>query len=179
MNNLAIIALSNIHFLNQNNIPKEFDIWTLNGGCQIVDRIDLLFDMHHWPDCEYDIPDYYDYLKKKKNKYHIVKPFKDDNLKNVVLYPARKVMSIMGRNFLNSIPQMLAYAYLVGYKSIYLYGCSKSEWFNHPEMGMSLFYVIGFLRGAGISVYFVNDYCMDRDDDFYGYYRLTNDRIKE
>jgi hypothetical protein len=183
--NIVIFAGSNFRFYNPCDISKDFKIWTLNGMCEILYRIDLLFDMHEWQTCEYRIPAYYDYLKKKENNYSIVKPYYDRNLRNVIIYPIEEIIKEYGRNLKNSIPQMLLYAwYLKKFeqrkiKNIYLYGISTSEFVKYPDMGFSLFQAIGWVRAKGINVFFVTDCLFDDDDDIYGYYKLTNNRIKD
>jgi hypothetical protein len=182
--NIAIIACSNWKFYDVENIPKEMEIWTLNGMCEVLKRIDLHFDMHNWLTCEYEIPDYYYFLKKKKNKYSIVKSSKDSNLKNVVLYPIEEIMRVYGRNLKNSIPEMILYAWYLNHykkgkiKNIFLYGISNDEFVRYPEMGFSFYQAIGFVRGQGINVFFVNETIMEDDHDIYGYFKLTEKKRK-
>lgn len=190
--NIAMVFCCNKDFYTK-GIPKEFEVWTINGMCQALDRIDLLFDMHEWRDTSHDypIPDYYDYLLKRKNKYPIVKPYYskeigvDDGLKNVIPYPLRCITKEFGMNLKNSAPMILLYAwYLNKYenrniKNIYMYGFGGTEYRKYYEMGFSFYQAIGFIRAKGINCYFVTDYEMDDDNDIYGYYRLTKRRIKD
>ena len=184
--NIAILACSNWEFYTK-GIPDNFKLWALNGLCQVEslqDRIDLLFDMHPWTKTskDYPIPEYYSFLKKGKYNYFIVKPSYGygDGLKNTIPYPLKAIMREYGRNLKNSIPEMVLYAWWIGgVRNIYLYGISNSEFTKYPEMGASLFQAMGFVRGRGINVYFVTDCDYDKDDDIYGYYKLTKKRIKE
>ena len=184
--NIAILACSNWQ-LYEKGIPGNFKLWTINGLCQVdklKGRIDLLFDMHPWSETsdDYPIPEYYYLLKEQEYDYHIVKPsYGDgDSLQNIIIYPLDEIIKEYGRNLKNSLPEMILYAWWIGgIKNIYLYGISNTEFTKYPEMGASLFQAIGFARGKGINIYFVTDCDYDRDDDIYGYYKLTKDRIKE
>lgn len=186
--NVAIIACSNLK-LYIDGIPKDFKMWGINSLCKYYsDKLDLLFDMHPWNDTsnDYPIPDYYQWLKENEYDYCIVKPDYDPEIKNVILYPLHQILNKYGRNLKNSLPEMILYAWYLNeinnkkrIKNIYLYGISDGEFTKYPEMGFSLYQAVGFARASGINIFFVNDFEMDRDDDIYGFYRLTKSRIKE
>jgi len=177
---VAIVGLS----WNRKNAPfedKSFDIWTMNHGIYLFGNrhIDICFDMHNWNTAEYSVNYYEVYLKKVKLKFPIVVPEYNKNiLSKQIVYPAKEVIAECGHNIRNSVPAMIMYAYLKGYEYIYLFGMDDNEFTKYPDMGFSLYYVLGFVRGKGLKVYFCNDYKMD-EEYFYGYKKLKVSNIRE
>lgn len=177
-NKVAIVGLS----WNKNNAPfddKTFDIWTMNHGCYLLNNIDLCFDMHNWNTSEYTVNYYDEYLTKKRFNFPIVVPDYNENiLSEQIIYPKKDVIDICGHNIRNSIPAMMMYAYIKKYEYIYLFGMDDNEFVKYPDMGFSLYYVLGFLRGKGMKIYFCNDYMMD-NEYFYGYQKLKIENIRD
>lgn len=156
----------------------SFDIWTINSGFRDLDRVDLLLDMHNWNTSEY-ASEYYKELCTRKYPFPIVVPEYNTNiLSKQILCPVETMVDMAGMNFRNSIPIAIMYAYLKGYKDVYLFGISSGEFVKYPEMGFSLYYVLGFVRSRGCNVHICNDYKLE-DNYFYGYQKMTHEEIRE
>ena len=128
---------------------KDWDIWTLNNNEGVLPRIDLWFDVHT-PDGS-TIP-YYKANITQKN------------------FPFQAVQRLVGGSYFNnSISYMIAYAILLNYKEIALYGMRftldsehrRQEYFNVREL-------IFFAKGKGIKVTAPYDDVMLQEYPLYG-----------
>jgi hypothetical protein len=131
---------------------ESFEIWTLNHGCDKFRdrRIDKYFDLHRW-----DVANYMPLFAAARDYeagYEIITP---EN------YPYQEIIAKYGCFLRNSIPMMLAYAGYLDRKEIYVYGLESLEYTESPEMGFSLYYILGALRAEGRKVWLMNQYTID------------------
>jgi len=177
-NNKVALIISSWNRNNASVTDKSFDIWTINGGFKVIDRIDLLFDMHNWQTSEYKC-EYYNKLCEVKYSFPIVVPEFDTNiLSKQIPYPKDEVIEMAGMNFRNSLPIAIMYAMIQGYDDMYIFGISSGEYTSYPDMGFSFYYVLGFVRAKGMKVHICNDYQLE-DNYFYGYQKMKYEDIRE
>ena len=125
----------------------SWDIWTMNlhSDYEKIPRVSLLFDIH--------ARDY--------------NPKADITRKN---YPFKDAEKLLGGNYFNnSVSYMIAYAILMGYKEIALFGMRfnsdterrKVEFTNVREL-------IFFAKGRGIKITAPSDEIMLKEYSYYG-----------
>ena len=125
----------------------SWDIWTMNlhSDYEKIPRVSLLFDIH--------ARDY--------------NPKADITRKN---YPFKNAEKLLGGNYFNnSVSYMIAYAILMGYKEIALFGMRfnsdterrKVEYINVREL-------IFFAKGRGIKITAPSDEIMLKEYSHYG-----------
>ena len=136
------VAIVGNYFTN-NEVPwddESFDFWILNSDIKRVEgkRIAKWFDLHDWSIANY-IPEYLGYVPDKP----------DFDIVTMDEYPYTEIMARYGYLWENSIPMMMAYAGYLDYKYIYLFGCEGGEFTDNPQMGHSLFHIMGALRQEG------------------------------
>jgi hypothetical protein len=126
---------------------KTYDIWTMNKHTDMkkIPRIDLIFDIHS------------------------INPNKDAHITRQN-YPFREAEELLGGNYFNNtVSYMIAYAILLKYKEIALYGMRflmdferrKLEYQNVREL-------IFFAKGRGIKVTSPEDEIMLKEYNHYG-----------
>ena len=179
-NKVAIIALNSTREL-VNFKDDSYDFWTLNHGCEIFENkpIKLCSDLHDWPSSEYKCGYYANTLIQKKLKFPILVPkYNDKILSRQIVYPYRDIISQFGFGIENTLPALILYAWYIGYKDIYVFGSGEYEYFTYPEMGVSYYQAIGFVRGKGCGIWLCNTHAIDNDVS-YGLQKMTYDKIKE
>jgi len=124
---------------------ERFKIWTLNYHNENLPSVDLWFDIHS---------------NNPNPKANITR-------KN---YPFKKAEELLGGNYFNNtVSYMIAYAILLGYKKIYLFGMtfqddSKNRFCEFQNVRELIF----FAKGMGVDVVAPVDEIMTRDYKRYG-----------
>ena len=146
---------------------KDFDIWILNRAIRdyAESGIAAWFDLHDWDGANYQ-PLYLGYVPDEP----------DFDIVSIDEYPYREIQDKYGYLWENSIPMMAAYAGLLDYKSIYMDGIEDGEFIDNPQMGFSLYHIIGALRQEGRKVYLCNYSRLDAGG-LYGYKDMQKTRI--
>ena len=122
----------------------SYDIWTCNYN-EVLARVDLIFDIHS----------------------HGANPKATINRSN---YPFRDVERLLGgQYFNNTFSYMIAFAILLQYKEIELYGVrlyDDHEIREHQRQNVRE--LIFFARGRGIKVTAPADECLLEEYEYYG-----------
>lgn len=155
---------------------KDYRIWTLNEGFLMYPRIDKIFDMHDWITAEY-IPAWYNELKK--TEIIVIKPGKDKNIKHVAVYPGKIIKEIFSNFLLCTIAEMIAFAAIMGYRNIELYGIQNDYFKRQPMQGFSIYHTIGRAEGLGVKFKFQEGSGIMECKTIYGYKRLMIRKLLE
>ena len=139
---------------------------TLTATCLMQLYESGYFDLHDWARANY-LPEYL--INIRYDKYEVI---------SVDEYPLEEIINQYGCYLKNSIPMILAYAGYENFKEIYLWGCDREEYINNPEMGFSLYYILGQLRKEGRKVFIVNQFNLD-NGEIYGFMNMKRYHIPE
>lgn len=165
---VAFVALAD----GKENAPfgdKSFEWWTCNGGCLYMKDVllDVCFDMHDWPSCDY-YPKFYEELQKKQS-YKVVKPYADKTVPNCEVFPLKEAKSLFYQHpFGSTMSYIIAYAVIKGKRDLYIWGMNDVEFIEFPEYGESFGYCRGIAQNYGLRVHIISP-TVPHKAHFYGY----------
>lgn len=141
-------------------------IWTTASVAQNIPRVDCVFEIHDGV---------YDAAFLTKFDCTVMMKSKDPKIKKSEKFPLDKLIYHFGSVFNGTISMILAYAWIAGYRDVWLYGVdfSTEEEINRRMMFM---YVKGMFEGKGGAVHIspgshLTDKCLiyqyDKSDSVY------------
>lgn len=155
---------------------SSFDLWTCNELPLYFPklRFNILFNLHtRGEKAMWLLPELYpwigvaqladddlikgrnlDYLQQNPAKLPVYMLKHYDDIPLSVAYPFKQIFEKYGSYFTSSIAYMMALGIEKGYKEIHIYGVDMAlrEEFLYQRPGVE--YLIGYMRGMGIKVYF-------------------------
>jgi hypothetical protein len=140
----------------------EWEIWGLAWHTRGLEKVDLLFDIHH-PNFKGEAPYRLQYNSHTNQKYIdkvdasgvpvVCDP--EAKFKNAIPYPLADVKALLPkRDFLEcTISYMIAYAILLGVKKIGLWGCHFTGKDEYQYQLPSVTWLLGYAEAKGVEIY--------------------------
>lgn len=152
----------------------EFEIWGVNElyNEHDIPRVDVLFQIHSFEHIEN--------TRKEAGKEHIkwlqeakipiVLQEKREDIPMSVAFPKKEILSRFERAyFTNSVSWMMAYAIILGYKVIHLYGVNMAVDSEYSYERPSCEYFCGIAEGLGIELFIHPDSDLCKTTFLYGF----------
>ena len=121
--------------------PANTAAWFQLHPFSSFSRKDNLNDKNHWA------------WLQKKHPFPILMAENFSQVPSCMRYPREEVFAEFGNYFTSSLTYVMAWAYLVGYKRIELYGFNMASHTEYVSQRPNAHYWIGLLRGKGMEVY--------------------------
>ncbi len=146
-NHLAIIGLAP-RTMRLASTDSNIDKWTMNRGVCEVPQADVIFELHPFG----ELSEAHLISLNEKN-VPIFMHDKHPEVERSLRFPIEDIAKNFGPWFQSSISYLIAFAIMLGYKKLSLYGIDMESNHYYRNQKPNVMYYIGLATGAGMRVY--------------------------